>query len=170
MVHEYDGDVVAALELAQVREQRRDLAGLILVDPVQAHERIEDEEPWAELVDGGGERIAITVDVEPHRRRGDDVDVELGQVATGGARDTGEPLSHDVERVLGGEDQDAAGTRDREAAHARRSRRDRDGKVEREEGLAALGLASDDADGLVTPQLLDEPAPRGRHVRDPRRA
>ena len=55
VVHEHDGDVVAALELAQVREQRRDLAGEVLVDAVQAHEGIEDEQPRAELVDGGGQ-------------------------------------------------------------------------------------------------------------------
>jgi hypothetical protein len=40
-VHEHDGDVVAALELAQVREQRRDLAGVVLVDAVQADERVQ---------------------------------------------------------------------------------------------------------------------------------
>lgn len=47
---------------------------------------------------------------------------------------------------------------------ARRAGGDRDGEVEREEGLAALGLAADDAARLVAPQLLDEPAPLGRHV------
>ena len=35
---------------------------------------------------------------------------------------------------------------------------DRDGQIQGEEGLAALGLAADDADGLVGPQAVDEPA------------
>jgi hypothetical protein len=33
-MHEDDGDAIAALELAQIREQRRDLAGEVLVDAV----------------------------------------------------------------------------------------------------------------------------------------
>ena len=43
---------------------------------------------------------------------------------------------------------------------------DRDRHVEREKRLAALGLATDDADRFVAPQLLDEPSafgwPRGQ--------
>ena len=66
--------------------------------------------------------------------------------------------AHDVERVLGGEEQDAPAPDDGEAAQARRPRRDGDGHVEREKRLAALRLAADDADGLVGPQPLDEPA------------
>jgi hypothetical protein len=38
------GDSVAALQLAQECEQRRNLAAGVLVDAVQAHERIEDEQ------------------------------------------------------------------------------------------------------------------------------
>ena len=62
------------------------------------------------------------------------------------ARDTLEPGTHDV-----------AG--------------DRDGEVE--EGLAALGLAADDADGLASPEPVDEPLLPARPVlqldRGPRR-
>ena len=38
------------------------------------------------------------------------------------------------------------------------SDRDRDGEIESQERLAALGLAADDADGLLRPQPGDEPA------------
>src|SRR6185295_12783434 len=158
MMDEHDGNAVSALELAQVREQRGDLAGVVLVDAVQAHERIEDQEPRAQFGDGLGERVAVALDVEPHRGRGDDLDVEVSERATSGARDAREPLAHDVERVLGGEEQYPAGARDGEAPHTGRARGDRHGEVEREEGLAALRLAADDSDGLITPQLLDEPA------------
>jgi len=51
VVDEHDGDVEAALQVAQVREQRRDLAGEVLVDAVQPDKRIEDEELGAELSD-----------------------------------------------------------------------------------------------------------------------
>lgn len=39
-----DGDGERALELAEVAEQGGDLAGVVLVDTVQAHEGIEDQE------------------------------------------------------------------------------------------------------------------------------
>ncbi|MBE7448976.1 MAG: hypothetical protein HS111_08780 [Kofleriaceae bacterium] len=64
VVYEHDRDVIAALELAQVREERRDLAGDVLVDAVQAHERIQHEEPRPELGDGLGQRVAVALDVE----------------------------------------------------------------------------------------------------------
>ena len=41
------------------------------------------------------------------------------------------------------------------------------GHVEGEEGLAALGLAADDAHGLVGPEALDEPVALGRHGGEP---
>jgi hypothetical protein len=63
-----------------------------------------------------------------------------------------------VECVLGGEQQNAAGTRHREAAQAWNAGGDRHGDVEREERLAALGLAADDADGLLRPQAGDQPS------------
>ena len=44
-----------------------------------------------------------------------------------------------------------------ETAQAGGAGGDRDGDVEGEEGLAGLGLASDDADGLLGPQLFDQP-------------
>ena len=79
----------------------------------------------------------------------------------GGGTDAVEAATDDPERVLGGEEQDAAGAQGGEAAQARRARRDGDGHVEREKRLAALRLAPDDADGFVAPQVLDEPAPLG---------
>lgn len=48
----------------------------------------------------------------------------------------------------------------------RRSGRDRHREVEGQERLAALRLTADDADRLVAPQLVDEPSPLGRHVRE----
>jgi len=40
-----DCEVVLALQCAQVREQRGDVASIVLVDAVQAHEWIEQEQP-----------------------------------------------------------------------------------------------------------------------------
>ena len=91
MVH--DRDVEAALELAQVREQRRDLTGQILVDAVQSDKGIEHEQLGAHSA-----MVSVSASRSRSSRRGDDVDVEFVEHATGGARDAGEPLPHDVER------------------------------------------------------------------------
>jgi hypothetical protein len=44
VVDEHDGDGVAPLQLAQEGEQRCHIAADILIDAMQAHERIEDEQ------------------------------------------------------------------------------------------------------------------------------
>jgi hypothetical protein len=69
----------------------------------------------------------------------------------GGGANAFEPLAHDMQRILGGVEQDAPGPRNGEAAQARRTGRDRHGKVEGEERFAAFGLAADDADRLLGP-------------------
>ena len=107
---------------------------------------------------GVGEAVAIGIEIEAEGGRGDDLDVEIGERDAGGLADAIEAASHDVQRVLGGVEQDAACSRHREAAQAGDAGGDRDGDVEGEERLAAFGLAADDADGLLGPQAGDEPA------------
>jgi hypothetical protein len=43
VMRDEDGEREATLEVAQAREQRRDLGADILVDAMQAHEGVEDE-------------------------------------------------------------------------------------------------------------------------------
>src|SRR5208283_1308558 len=90
--------------------------------------------------------------------RGDDLDVEIGERDAGGLADAIEAASHDVQRILGGIEQDAARSRHREAAQAGDAGGHGHGDVEGEERFAALGLAADDADGLLGPQAGNEPA------------
>ena len=125
---------------------------------MQPHERIEDEQPGPQPVDGLGEAAPVGVEVEAQRRRGDDLDVEIGEPRAGGGGGAVEAAADDVQGVLGGVEEDASGLEHVEAAQAGRASGDRDGEVERQERLAALGLAADDADGLVRPQPVDEPA------------
>ena len=47
------------------------------------------------------------------------MDVEVTEFAPRGGGDAGEPLTHDMERVLGGEEQHAAGLRRLKSAQAR---------------------------------------------------
>ena len=65
MVDDDYRELVATLQVAQVREQRGDLAGGVLVDAVQAYEGIEDEEPRPQGGDGGGEVSPVVLEIEP---------------------------------------------------------------------------------------------------------
>jgi hypothetical protein len=122
---------------------------------VQAHEGIEDEQAWLQSGHGLGEAVAIGFEIEAEGGRGDDLDVELGERDAGGFTDTIETASHDVQRVLGGVEQDAACSRRREAAQAGNAGSHGDGDVE--ERLAALGFAAAAADGLLGPQAGNPP-------------
>jgi hypothetical protein len=86
------------------------------------------------------------------------LDVKIGEAEARGGADAVEPPAHDVERVLGGVEQNAPGAWHGEATQARNPGRYRDSKVQGEEGFAAFGLAADDADRLLGPQPSDEPA------------
>ncbi len=86
MVHERDGDGMAALDLAQVGEDRGDLAGGVLVDPVESDEGIEDEQARLELRHHLVEARPVSVQIEAQGRRSDHLDVEVGEVHAGGAQ------------------------------------------------------------------------------------
>src|SRR5262245_23680545 len=52
VVDDDNGKRISALQRSQVGEQRGDLAAGILIDAVQPHEGIEDEEPRSEVGNG----------------------------------------------------------------------------------------------------------------------
>ena len=101
MVDDEHGGAAPALQLAQIGEQGRDLAAGVLVDAVQPHERIEDEQTGPQPVDGLGEVAPIDLEVEAQHRRGDDLDVEIGEHRAGGDSDAVEAAADDVQCVLG---------------------------------------------------------------------
>jgi hypothetical protein len=72
------------------------------------------------------------------------------RVARGG-RDAIESLSHDVQSVLGGKEEDRSRSMDGVSAQTGSSRRDCDGQIEGEERLAALGLSAHDPDRALAP-------------------
>jgi hypothetical protein len=108
MMDDQHGNAVSTLQFAQIGEQRRNLAAGVLVDAVQAHEGIEDEQAWLQSGHGLGEVVAIGIEVEADSGRGDDLDVEIGECDAGGITDAIETASHDVQRVFGGVEQHAA--------------------------------------------------------------
>jgi hypothetical protein len=67
------------------------------------------------------ETRAIGLEIEAQAGRGDHLDVEVGQGDAGGGTDAFQALTDDVQRVLGGIEQHAAGAADGEAAQAGRA-------------------------------------------------
>ena len=149
---------MAALQLSEIGEQRGDLAAGVLVDAVEAHEGVEDEQPRLQLGNRLGEATPIGLQIEAEGGGGDDQDIEIGKGHAGGGRDALKPPAHDCRGVLGGIEEDAAGVGYRKAAQAGNTGGNGDGQIERQERLAALWLAADDADSFMGPQIGDEPA------------
>ncbi len=151
MMDEDDGDGMAALQFSEVGEQRRRLTADILVDAAPADEGIEDEQARLQPSDGLVETGTIGVEVEAQTGRRNDLNVDIGEVEASGDADAVEAAAHDVQRVLGGVEQDPPGPAHGEAAQAGLTGGDGDGEVEGEEGFAAFGFAADDADGFLGP-------------------
>jgi len=158
MMHDEHGEAVLPLQGAQVREERCDFAAGVLIDAMQAHEGIEHQQAGCQLRDGFIETRAIGRLIEPYGWCGDHVNVEIFQITRRGGADALESSAHDMQGVFCGVEQDAARTRHREAAQARRAGSDGDGQIQGEEGLAALRFPADDSDGLFGPETRDEPA------------
>jgi len=157
MMDDRHGDAMTALQLTQEGEQRCDIAADIFIDAVQAHEGIEDEQPWLQPGNGLVETRAVGGEIEPQAGGGDHLDVERGKADSSSGADALETAADDMERVFGGIEQDATGAAHREAAQAGDAGRDGNGQIEGEEGFTALGFAADDPDSFVGPQPVDEP-------------
>ena len=109
MMDDEHGGAVAALQFAQEGQQRRDLTAGVLVDAMQAHERIEDEQARQQASDGVGEVPPVGVEIEAQDGRGDDLDIEVGERQPRCGADAFEAPAHDVQGVLGSEQQHTAG-------------------------------------------------------------
>ena len=136
MMYDRHGDAMTALRLTQEGEQRCDIAADIFIDAVQAHEGIEDEQPWLQPGNGLVETRAVGGEIEPQAGGGDHLDVERGKADSSSGADALETAADDMERVFGGIEQDATGAA---------------------EGFAAFWLAADDPHSFVGPQPVDEP-------------
>jgi hypothetical protein len=88
MVDKHDGDGVATLQFAQEGEQGRDVAADVLVDAVQTHKRIEDEQARFQPGDGLIETCTVGLEIEAQTGLGDHLHVEFGETDAGGGTDT----------------------------------------------------------------------------------
>ena len=64
VVDDDDGDPVATLQIAQIGEQRGDLAADVFIDAVQPHEWVEDEQARLQPDDGFVEAGTVGIEVE----------------------------------------------------------------------------------------------------------
>src|SRR5271166_3873864 len=92
MVDEGDGGVVVALQGAQIGQERRDLTGDVLIDGVQAHKGVENEELGLQVSDGSLQGLLVFSAIESQSRDGDDMDIEAFEVDAGGVGDALEAL------------------------------------------------------------------------------
>jgi hypothetical protein len=156
VVDEDDGHVVPSLQLAQVPEQSRDICRTILVEPMESYQRVEQEEPGAEALEGGGKKFLIGGLVEPDDGSGDDVDIERIEVDAAVQADPREASAHVGQIIFSEVDESGAGVPHSEVTEARGSRGEADGHVEAEPTLCALGRSAQDSDA-TGPYLIDAP-------------
>jgi hypothetical protein len=128
---------------------------------VQADEGVEHEEDRPHRGDGGLELLPIFGEIETQAGRGDDVDRQLGERDVRRATDAVEPRADQMQGVLSGVQEHRAAPRWGKPAQTRNAAGDGDDHIEREEALAAFGLAADDADGFIGPEVRDQPAALG---------
>lgn len=152
VVHDEDGDVMRALQLTQITEQRRDLTGIILIDAVYTHKRIEHEKPRCVLGNGIAETGLVVRAIEPERGRGDEVDGKVRKVEAAVTADTGETRLDDGRGILGHVEQDGADVAALEDAETRRAARDRERHFESEPRFADLGGTAKDTDARSRPE------------------
>src|SRR5208283_3417183 len=74
VMNQHDRQLELALQFPQIREQPGDLGGVVLIEPMQADERVQDEQDGPELLDGLQETCAVGRGVQAKGRRGDDLD------------------------------------------------------------------------------------------------
>jgi hypothetical protein len=151
MVDDTDGKAKRALELTQEREHGRDLRRRVLIDAVQAHERIQHHEERSDVLDRGLQLCAILHQVQPQPRGGDDMDGEVVECDLGRAAEALQPCPHQMQRVFGGVEQHRSAPRRGKPAQTRDAAGDGDEHVEGEKALAALRLTANDADRFVRP-------------------
>ena len=162
VVHEQDRDAVLALEVAQRAKHGRDLCRRALVDPRQAHEGIEHQQPRLARGDRGREPLHLLASVEAELGY---VEQEERHAAQRDAALGGHALEASPQRlraVLNAEEEHRTRVADGVAAEGRAPAGDGQRQLGRDPGLAGLGRPAEHADALSQPQLLGQPQPLRR--------
>jgi hypothetical protein len=97
---EKHGGGEVALDLSQIREQGHDLRGDVFIASMKAHEGIEHEELWPNILERRPQPVSVALDVEPNNVGGDHVNIQRREINGRGASDTFDSTPDDIERVL----------------------------------------------------------------------
>src|SRR5512143_910855 len=87
MEHEAILEARDALLGAQAGEQGGHVRGRVLVDAMQAHQRIEDQQARSVMSERGGEARPVALEIEPQAGAQDEVEVEPEKPETAGGGD-----------------------------------------------------------------------------------
>src|SRR5262244_501897 len=96
MMHEGNGGGVIALQAAQIGEQGGDFRGDVLVDGMQTHQRVKQDEVRPEKSHGRLQGLLVLLAIEPQRRHGDDMDIEALEFDARGMGNALETTSDDL--------------------------------------------------------------------------
>src|SRR5262249_55077001 len=89
-----------SLELTQVRQQRCDLGGVVLVKAMKPDQRVENEQPWLVRLDGVGKPLPVLRCVQAQRRGRDDLDWQRLETDSGCRADPFQTPAHHSQGVL----------------------------------------------------------------------
>ena len=101
-MHEHHGGFEPSLDVVQEGEDGCDFGDGVLVDAVQAHQWVEDEQARCETLDGVVQALAVGVMVQAQCGDVDEGDVEMMERCGGGAGDAFETAAHQMPGILCG--------------------------------------------------------------------
>jgi len=164
MVDDDDGHVEGALQLSQVGEDGGDLTGVVLIDLVQSHEGVQQQEPGVQLRHGVIEALLVAVQVEPQRGHRDHVDGQGVQVEAAMPAQAAQACLDIGVGVLGHVEQGGPRLGHVEGVQAGCAGGDGDRQIEAHPGFPQLRAARDQADPGAGPEGVDQPAALGISV------
>jgi hypothetical protein len=82
VVDENDSHVQFSLEVAEIGKQGGDFVGIVLIEPVQANQWVEDKDAWLQEAGCFEESDLVSGQIKTHARCGDYMDVKVLEIQT----------------------------------------------------------------------------------------
>ena len=123
---------MAAVDLAQEAQQSGDVGSTVLVEAVQAHEGVQEQQRGAHLGQRLVQSALVAFGVEAQAGSGDDVQVEARKRDVSVLTQLRDAVADAGQGILGEIHDGRSGGVDREAPESRRAGRHRDGQIKAE--------------------------------------
>jgi hypothetical protein len=134
----------------------------VLIEGVQADQRIKKEKPGLPAPKRCVEALLVAVCVEPKARLGDDQKLEVRKLKLAMAAEGLEASAHLWEPIFCKINKSSAGRFDRKVIERRRARSNAEGKVEPNPGFPRFSGSADDPDSSPPPEISYKPAVFGQ--------